>query len=137
MSDKKYTVIRSVYGTLEILDPTGGVVKLNTTCTEEDKAACLENIVALLNKQMEETMDVEKALNAIEEWYNADSSFCVEGISMEHAGSKELFDQSPHFLNVYGVQNIDGFGGFSGLIWFEFKPGKFVKTSFRCSNERV
>jgi len=82
-------------------------------------------------------MDVEKALNAIEEWYATDSAFCIEGITTECAGSKELFEQSPYFLNVYGIQYTDDFGGFNGLIWFEFKPGKFVKTSFRCSNERV
>lgn len=76
-------------------------------------------------------MDIEVALNAIKEWYEGES-FHIDGITTEHIGDSDDFDQHKDFISVKGYQNSVGEDGdsFEGRIFFEFEKGKYIATSF-------
>jgi hypothetical protein len=78
-------------------------------------------------------MHVEKALKAIEEWYDGES-FEIGKITTDPVGDADDFDQSEHFLSVVGWQEQVGMEGdsFHGCIYFEFEKGKFISTSYWC-----
>lgn len=77
-------------------------------------------------------MNVETALKAIDDWYEGDDYYVIKSLSTTHEGSKELFEQSEIFINVYGVQYAEGMYGdlYVGTVWFEYEYGKYIVTEY-------
>lgn len=78
-------------------------------------------------------MSVEEIFEKIHEWYGGDS-YWILGHTTKPKGvdGSDLFDQMKPFLSITGYQYSVGDTGdsFEGVIYFEYKKGKYISTGY-------
>ena len=76
-------------------------------------------------------MDIERALSAIGDWFEGDAHRVVE-ITEQAPDNTSAWPQSRDFISVRGEHrgNSADRDDVTGEVYFEFKPGRFIKTEY-------